>query len=153
VNDLIWIRQRSREVRHCERIWIPMALKDDHWRSTANWHEEKELSKELRVRVMLGRALFLSDSRRWGMAPMSARKVNRVVLWQGVNIPYLVREADDGAYILVGKCYIYGGRIEVERIGLAGSGWRCPWCESSMACSIRPVMTFCLWLYKRFFKH
>lgn len=73
--------------------------------------------------LMLGKVLFLSVSKRWGMSPKSAREGDRVVLLQGFNIPYLVREADDGAYSLVGECYIHGG---MDRRGgdWVGGEWR-----------------------------
>lgn len=66
-----------------------------------NWHKEKELFKEAHVTLMLGKVLFLSVSKRWGMSPKSAREGDRVVLLQGFNISYLVHEADDGAYSFV----------------------------------------------------
>ncbi|MCJ1248448.1 hypothetical protein MMC30_005666 [Trapelia coarctata] len=76
--------------------------------SYLSWNAERDLFKEAHVKVMLGRVLFLSASQRFGMAPKSARQGDRVVLLQGVNIPYLVRAAEDGAYSLVGECYLHG---------------------------------------------
>jgi glycine cleavage system protein P-like pyridoxal-binding family len=88
--------------------------------SYLNWHKDKGLFKAAHVTVMRGKVLFLSLSGRWGM---SAREGDRVVLLQGFNIPYLVREADDGAYSLVDECYIHGG---MDRRGgdWVGGEWR-----------------------------
>ena len=63
---------------------------------------------EAHAKVMIGRLLFVSASRRFGMAAKSARQGDRVVLLQGVNVPCIIREAGDGRYSLVGECYLHG---------------------------------------------
>jgi len=69
---------------------------------------EESFPKKLILRSCLGRLLFLSASRRFGMAPKSARQGDRVVLLQGVNIPYVVREVENSAYSLMVECYLHG---------------------------------------------
>ncbi|KAK1995571.1 heterokaryon incompatibility protein [Colletotrichum falcatum] len=51
---------------------------------------------------------FLSASRYVGLAPMHARPGDKIVIFLGGKTPYIIREAGEGAYEVVGESYVHG---------------------------------------------
>jgi hypothetical protein len=43
-----------------------------------------------------------------GLAPSAAREGDKICLFFGAQVPFLVRKTEDGLYQFVGECYVHG---------------------------------------------
>jgi hypothetical protein len=73
------------------------------------------------MEMMLGRRLMWSVQGYLGSVPDIAREGDAIALVHGCRVPLVLREADGGAWELVGDCYVhgimYGERFESSRCG------------------------------------
>jgi hypothetical protein len=64
---------------------------------------------ELAVLYSAGQKRFFVDEGGWiGLAPSAAREGDKICLFFGAQVPFLVRKAEDGLYQFVGECYVHG---------------------------------------------
>lgn len=62
------------------------------------------------------RRFFISDAERYGWAVDGTRSGDRVAIIYGCKFPYILRDAGDGTFKIIGDCYIHG-LMEGEALG------------------------------------
>jgi hypothetical protein len=60
------------------------------------------------TRWCYNRRFFISESERYGWAVDGTRPGDRVAVIYGCQYPFLLRDAGDGTYTIIGDCYIHG---------------------------------------------
>lgn len=60
------------------------------------------------IKYTLFRSLFTTSKKYMGLAPLTAREGDHVVLLPGADVPYVLRHVDGQEYSVVGHCYTHG---------------------------------------------
>jgi hypothetical protein len=59
-------------------------------------------------RVAAGRRFCFTASGRVGQVPVDSQIGDRICIFLGAKVPFVVRKVNPGDYVLVGECYIHG---------------------------------------------
>jgi len=93
---------------------LPLTLEDRFRRSLALSFDAASVESSLtefasaQSRWCYNRRFFISSSERYGWAVDGTQAADRVAVLYGCKFPFLLRDAGDGTYKIVGDCYIHG---------------------------------------------
>ena len=72
-----------------------------------------------------GRTLIVTDSPRFiGIAPNTCRKGDHIAVLLGCPSPIVLREEEDGNYLVLGECYVHGLMNGEALLGPLPDGWQ-----------------------------
>lgn len=70
--------------------------------------EAHQSCEEYDRRVKRQRKIFTTKNDYVGLGPLLMQENDIICLIYGAKVPFLIRRRGDGAYLLVGECYVYG---------------------------------------------
>jgi len=81
------------------------------WVNETLWKEHHADGRELGHAVRsfsIGRNLCVTERRCLGRVPHGSKVGDRICIFKGGSVPFVVRENANGYYQLIGECYIHG---------------------------------------------
>lgn len=77
-------------------------LNNEEWNK---WNEEESASYRKALRFHM-RGSFVTSNGHPGIGYLSVQENDKVVIFEGCSVPFTIRQREDGAYYLIGPCYV-----------------------------------------------